>query len=72
MMTAIPDFLGFPMDSLFVKLRESEGFVEAIERVRDNYWVYGCKQEDRMVLIMVKTPFVMKIDNVMSWCVGIA
>ncbi|KAK8806734.1 hypothetical protein WA588_005537 [Blastocystis sp. NMH] len=66
MMAAVPDFMGFPMDCLFGKLRAAEGFVEAIERVRDNYWVYGCKQEERMVLIMVKTPFVMKIDNVMS------
>ena len=42
-------------DVRFTSNRSSEGFVETAEKVTDLDWVYGCKQHDSILFVLVST-----------------
>lgn len=68
MLEAIPSCMAFPMDFVYSKLKNAEGFLETVERVGELDWVYGCVQNQDMLFVLVNTTSRATIRDVVSRC----
>ena len=66
MMRNIPTFLVFPLNNVYMKLKTTSSFIEVTEKICDTYWLYGCKQKEHILLMMIKTPQIMTVEEILS------
>lgn len=71
-MRDIPTFLAFPLNSVYMKLKTASSFIEVAEKICDAHWLYGCKQKEHVLLMMIKTPQVMTVEEILGimTCLG--
>lgn len=60
---AMPGSMTFPMSQLYNKLKEWESevgvttreslFIETVERTNDTDWIYGCKQHENILIVLM-------------------
>ena len=66
MLHEIPQFLVFPLNNLYTKLKGSTRAVEAAERVCGSNWLYGCKQKEHLIILMIRTPRGIPIEEALG------
>ena len=70
MMSNIPTYVAFPLNNLYLKLKTTSSFIEVTEKVYDTCWLYGCKQKEHVLLMMINTPQIMTVEEIiciMTW-----
>ena len=66
MLHEIPPFLAFPLNNLYTKLKKATSAVEATERICESNWLYGCKQKEHMLVMIIRTPRSIPIEDALG------
>ena len=51
---------------MYMKLKTTSSFIEVTEKICDTYWLYGCKQKEHVLLMMIKTPQIMTVEEILG------